>query len=55
MVTIAPNLDSENFWFYTEYTKMKMPPVIETVATIQKYIDQSVSFEWMFNPANTSP
>lgn len=54
-ITIAPNLNDENFWFYQEYTKMKMPWVIDTVATIQKWIDQSVSFEWMFNPADTSP
>ena len=25
------------------------------VTTIQKRIDQSISFEWMINPAETSP
>jgi ribonucleoside-diphosphate reductase alpha chain len=34
---------------------MKMPPVIDVMATIQKWIDQSISFEWLFDPSNTSP
>lgn len=34
---------------------MKMTEVISMITTIQKRIDQSISFERMFNPAETSP
>jgi len=32
-----------------------MPEVIDMVATIYKWIDQSVSFEWIVNPQKVSP
>lgn len=32
-----------------------MNNVIDMIAVIQKWIDQSISFEWMINPANVSP
>lgn len=54
-VNVAPKLSLNNTWFYKEYVNMKMPEVIEMIATIQKWIDQSISFEWIINPANTSP
>ncbi len=54
-VNVAPNLDQENFWYYKEYVNMNMNDVIDMVAVIYKWIDQSISFEWMINPANTSP
>jgi len=54
-VNVAPKLSKENFWLYKEYVNMKMPEVIEMVATVQKWIDQSISFEWIINPADTSP
>lgn len=54
-VTVAPNLSPDNFWYYKEYTHLKMDWVIDLVCAIQKWIDQSVSFEWMINPQNTSP
>ena len=41
--------------YYKEYTNMKMPDVIDMISVIQKWIDQAISFEWMINPANTSP
>ncbi len=54
-VTVAPNLNSENFWFYKEYTSIELWGVIDVVSEIQKWIDQSVSFEWLINPQKTSP
>ena len=54
-VNVAPNLTQENFWYYKEYTNLDMKDVIDMVAVIYKWIDQSVSFEWMINPANVSP
>jgi len=54
-VNVAPNLTQENFWYYKEYVNMNMHDVIDMVATIYKWIDQSISFEWMINPATTSP
>lgn len=55
VVNIAPWLNADNMWFYSEYSKMKMWPVLDVVSTIQKYIDQSVSCEWLIDPATTSP
>ena len=55
IVTVAPNLSKENFWFYKEYANMEMDDVIEMIAVVYKWIDQSISFEWMINPARTSP
>ncbi len=54
-VTVAPNLNTKNFWLYKEYSHMNMNEVIDMMATIYKWIDQSISFEWMLNPAETSP
>jgi len=54
-VNVAPKLSLNNTWFYKEYVNMKMPEVISMIATIQKWIDQSISFEWIINPADTSP
>ncbi|MBF0489694.1 MAG: ribonucleoside-diphosphate reductase subunit alpha [Candidatus Omnitrophica bacterium] len=55
IVTVAPNLSKENFWFYKEYANLEMNDVIEMIAVVYKWIDQSISFEWMINPARTSP
>jgi ribonucleoside-diphosphate reductase alpha chain len=54
-VNVAPNLDQENFWYYKEYVNLDMKDVIDMVATIYKWIDQSISFEWIVNPQNVSP
>ncbi len=54
-VNVAPNLNQENFWYYKEYVNMDMHDVIDMIATVYKWIDQSISFEWMINPATTSP
>jgi ribonucleoside-diphosphate reductase alpha chain len=34
---------------------MNMLDVIDMVSVVYKWIDQSISFEWMVNPENTSP
>ncbi len=54
-VVVAPNLNSENFWYYKEYVNMNMNDVIDMMAVIYKWIDQSASFEWIINPAKVSP
>ena len=54
-VVVAPNLTSENFWFYKEYVNMDMNDVIDMVSVIYKWIDQSISFEWIINPQKVSP
>ncbi|HHH12333.1 MAG TPA: ribonucleoside-diphosphate reductase subunit alpha [Candidatus Moranbacteria bacterium] len=54
-IRVAPKLDRENFWFYKEYVSMNMEDVIDMIAEIYKWVDQSVSFEWMIDPERTSP
>jgi len=54
-VNVAPKLSPQNTRFYKEYVHMDMNNVIDMIAVIQKWIDQSISFEWMINPANVSP
>ncbi len=55
IVTVAPNLAQKNFWHYKEYVHMDMNDVIDMISTIYKWVDQSISFEWLINPAKTSP
>ncbi len=54
-VRVAPKLNKENYWFYKEYVSMDMNDVIDMISVIYKWMDQSISFEWMINPAKTSP
>lgn len=54
-IRVAPKLSKENFWYYKEYIHMEMGDVIDMIATVYKWIDQSISFEWMIDPAKTSP
>jgi ribonucleoside-diphosphate reductase alpha chain len=54
-VNVAPHLDQNNFWYYKEYVNMNMNDVIDMVWVIYKWIDQSISFEWMINPVTISP
>lgn len=35
-VTIAPNLNKENFWLYKEYVNMNMKDVINVISKVQK-------------------
>jgi len=54
-VNVAPNLSKDNFWYYKEYVHMNMSDVINVIASIQKWVDQSISFEWIINPMEVSP
>lgn len=54
-IRIAPKLNAENFWFYKEYVNMDMNDVIDMISTIYRWIDQSISFEWMIDPSKVSP
>jgi ribonucleoside-diphosphate reductase alpha chain len=54
-VNVAPNLNNENFWYYKEYVNMDMNDVIDMVSVVYKWIDQSISFEWMIDPSKVSP
>ena len=54
-IRIAPKLNAENFWYYKEYVNMDMNDVIDMISTVYKWIDQSISFEWMIDPAKVSP
>ena len=54
-VRVAPKLNLKNFEYYKEYISMNMKDVIDMIATIYPWVDQSISFEWMINPAKTSP
>jgi len=54
-VVVAPNLNSDNFWYYKEYVNMNMNDVIDMISVVYKWVDQSISFEWIINPAKVSP
>ena len=54
-IRVAPKLNKENFWFYKEYIQMDMNDVIDMIGTIYPWVDQSISFEWMIDPARVSP
>ncbi len=54
-VRVAPKLNKDNFWFYKEYISMDMNDVIDMMAEIYQWVDQSISFEWMIDPAKVSP
>lgn len=54
-VNVAPNLNDDNFWYYKEYVNLNMADVIDMVSVIYKWIDQSISFEWIINPQKVSP
>ncbi len=54
-VIVAPNLNNDNFWYYKEYVNMDMNEVIDMVSVIYKWVDQSISFEWIINPQKVSP
>ena len=54
-VRVAPKLSLKNFEYYKEYIAMDMKDVIDMIGTIYPWVDQSISFEWMIDPATTSP
>jgi ribonucleoside-diphosphate reductase alpha chain len=54
-IRVAPKLDKANFWYYKEYIQMDMNDVIDMIGVVYKWVDQSISFEWMIDPAKVSP
>lgn len=54
-VRIAPKLNQDNFWYYKEYVNMDMNDVIDMISVIYRWVDQSISFEWMIDPSKVSP
>jgi len=54
-IRVAPQLDKDNFPYYKEYVALDMKDVIDLIAEVYQWIDQSISFEWMINPEKTSP
>ncbi len=54
-IRVAPKLSKDNFWFYKEYIHMDMADVISLIAVVYKWVDQSISFEWMIDPSRVSP
>ena len=46
---VAPPYLSERYWFYKEYRSLCLKKVIDMVATIQKWVDTGISFEWLFD------
>jgi len=54
-IRVAPKLSKENFWFYKEYIHVDMSDVIDLIAVVYKWVDQSISFEWMIDPSHVSP
>lgn len=54
-IRVAPKLDKSNFWYYKEYIQMDMNDVIDMIGTVYKWVDQSISFEWMVDPSKVSP
>ncbi len=54
-IRVAPKLSKENFWYYKEYVNMDMGEVIDMMSVVYQWVDQSISFEWMIDPARVSP
>ena len=54
-IRVAPKLDTSNFWYYKEYIQMDMNDVIDMISVVYKWVDQSISFEWMVDPEKVSP
>lgn len=52
---VAPKLSKDNFWYYKEYVHMDMADVISMIGVVYKWVDQSISFEWMIDPSKVSP
>jgi ribonucleoside-diphosphate reductase alpha chain len=49
VVPIAPPFIKEAFWYYKENKNIPQTDVVEIIATIQKWIDQGISFELVYN------
>jgi len=48
-VPICPPYIQEAFWFYKENKNIPQHEVVDVISTIQKWIDQGISFELLYN------
>jgi len=48
-VPICPPFIKEAFWYYKENKTLDQKEVVKVIATIQKWIDQGISFEVLYN------
>lgn len=48
-VPICPIYIKDKFWYYAENKNLNQKEVVEVVSRIQKWIDQGISFEMVFN------
>ena len=46
---VCPPFLKDKFWFYQEYKHLEQREVVEVVSRIQKWVDQGISFEMVFN------
>jgi ribonucleoside-diphosphate reductase alpha chain len=46
---ICPPFLKDKFWYYVEYKNVNQRDVVEVVSRIQKWVDQGISFEMLFN------
>lgn len=44
-----PHLNSETFWFYPENINMDQQKIVKIASTIQKWVDQGISMEFVWN------
>jgi ribonucleoside-diphosphate reductase alpha chain len=51
-VPVCPPFIKDSFWFYKENKHIEQKNVIEIISTIQKWIDQGISFELLYNLNN---
>jgi ribonucleoside-diphosphate reductase alpha chain len=48
-VTVMPPYIKEKFWGYKEYRRYEQDKIIDFVATIQKWVDTGISFEFIYD------
>lgn len=48
-IAFVPPYIKQSFWFYKEYRRYEQHKIIEFVATVQKWIDTGISFEFMYD------
>jgi len=51
-VPICPPFIKENFWHYKENKNISQIKVVKVIAAIQKWVDQGISFELLYNLNN---
>lgn len=54
ITNIAPGLSMKTWFLYKEAYDMDFFKIIELVSTIQKHVDQGISFEFMMNEGFTT-